>query len=124
MWINAKQMNKMDFYTVKTITRMVSDYLNDRGIRPAALARMVETPQQNLSKKLAKNHMDSYWIEKISTAVNHNFFKDLSDEYEREINKGKSVDEIVEEPLRKYGKPTLEAMIEEIVDKKLKSKRQ
>lgn len=34
MWINAKQMNKMDFYTVKTITKMVSDYIESRGIRP------------------------------------------------------------------------------------------
>lgn len=115
-------MKRVDLYTVKTITEIVNSYLDHLPMKPAKLARLVGTTQQNLSKKLGKNDMDTDWVKRISDALNHNFFKDLSDEYDREKNRGKSISQIVEDPVALYRKHPFEIYIEEIVEKKLKGK--
>jgi len=78
---------------------MVREYLLRQDINVSQLARMCGTSQANMSKKLKLNEMDSGWIARISTALKHDFFADLSHEWKKENMGG-----IVSEPSVEYGK--------------------
>jgi polyhydroxyalkanoate synthesis regulator phasin len=67
---------------MKKISIIISDFLRENGMTKASLAKKLNESPQNLNKKLSKNELTSDYIFNISVALNHNFFKDLSSEFE------------------------------------------
>lgn len=79
---------------------MIKEFLLDNDTKPSQLARLCGTTGQNMNKKLKFNDMDTAWVARISTALKHDFFADLSLEWKKE-NTGSMR---VSEPLVGYGK--------------------
>jgi hypothetical protein len=108
-YLLKKQMNA---------AKLVIDYLEKNDKSQAQLARLINESPQNLGKKLRSEYMAVDMLEKISDALNHNFFHDLSEQWEREHF---NIDKVVaNEPGMKYGSPEgLEKYIEILVEKKV-----
>ncbi|MCF0207381.1 MAG: hypothetical protein HUK15_08135 [Bacteroidales bacterium] len=60
------------------IGKLISDYLKSHGIKRRWVAMQINTDPSNLSKILKKKHLDTDIIFRISKAVEHNFFTDIS----------------------------------------------
>ena len=112
------------FAHVKTPGEIILDYLNKKEISQSKLARKINERQQNLGRKLHAGDMVSSMIEKASEALEHNFYRDLADEYDREMRKNKTAEQLIEEPMVSYNKPTspldnyFEQLIERVLDKR------
>ncbi len=63
---------------VVTVTKLIKDWLKDQNISQKELAELLKESPQNLGNKLRKRDLDSGYIRRISIAVNHDFFLDLS----------------------------------------------
>jgi hypothetical protein len=85
------------------INHMILDYLTRADMKPAQLARLCNTSQQNMSKKLAQNDMELSWVIRISVALNHNFLYDVAKEIKVKFDQGVksdiSLDEILEKKI-------------------------
>lgn len=84
---------------MKGASQLIKEYLLDKDVKPSQLARLCGTTGQNMNKKLKLNDMDTAWVDRISTALKHDFFADLSLEWKKE-NTGN----VVSEPAISYGK--------------------
>jgi hypothetical protein len=67
----------------KGASQIIKEYLIRHDITKTRLAYLLNESVQNFSKKLKKTDLDTNYIAKISDALNHNFFEDLSAEYEQ-----------------------------------------
>ena len=101
---------------VKNITDIIINYLSDNDISQTTLAKRLDITQQSIWRKLQSKELDTGFIFNVSEALNHNFFEDLSREYE-EHAKRKSFDlsEVVNEPVPGYG--PIEKTIEQVLRK-------
>lgn len=61
-----------------TITRLIKVWLKDQNISQKELAELLKESPQNLGNKLRKRDLDTSYIRRISLAVKHDFFLDLS----------------------------------------------
>lgn len=105
---------------MKGACQLIKDYLFAHEMNVSQLARLCDTTSQNLNKKLKFNDMDSAWIARISTALKHDFFADLSLEWKKD-NTGTMA---VSEPAIGYGKINgpLEDYIEQRINTILEKK--
>lgn len=71
--------------TVLNITALIKKYLKDSGITQVYLAEALKESPQNLANKLRKNDLDTDYIRRISIAVGHDFFQDLSRQLQQEL---------------------------------------
>ena len=104
---------------MKTVTKIILDYLDNEDKSQAHVSRKLKIKQSNLSKRLARKDMGVVFISRLSDALNHDFFEDLSKEWKR----GKfDVTGHVMEDSAPYGnnKGILEKLVEEEVKKHLK----
>lgn len=109
-------------YRVKTSKQLVLDYIHQKDIKQAALARKLSMTPQNLWGQLKGNQLNFDLLLEISNVLDHNFFKDLAEEYEREKRKSMPVvDMIMKEPEAVYG--GLEAVVRKIVREEMKEKK-
>lgn len=103
-----------------SVGKLILDYLHKHDKTQAQLARMLEETPQNLGRKLRGDFMSVEMLEKISDALEHNFFFDLSESYTR---KHFNIENILNEPGMRYGSATsLDRYIELIVEKKVAEK--
>ena len=100
---------------MKGVTQLIKDYLFEWQMKPAQLARLCGTTGQNMSKKLKFNDMDTAWVARISTALKHDFFADLSLEWKKE-NTGIMA---VSEPAVGYSK--INGPLEDYIEERIKS---
>lgn len=112
----------MDISIMNMAIDILIRYISQKGISKSKLAYMIDDTPQNLGKRLKRGYIDCNDLYKISSALEHNFFKDLSEEYEREKRKSMPVvDMIMREPEAVYG--GLEAVVRKIVREELKGKK-
>lgn len=98
---------------------IVVKFIHLKHINKSKLADKLGMSGQNLHARLEKSSLSTDFIEQCSDALEHNFFEDLSKEYKRKHFK---VENVVEEPVIKYGEGSLDALIERIVEKKVNEK--
>lgn len=98
-----------------SVTQLVRAYIKQRDISISKLARMCETSPANMHKKLHGPDMETHWVSKISHALNHNFFDDLSKNWRMQHS-----GPIVAEGAVNYGKNPLENYIIQVVNDYLK----
>lgn len=98
-----------------SITQAVRAHLKQKDISISKLARLCDTTPANMHKKLHGPDMETKWVARISTALHHNFFEDLS----RSWRSGESVTVTGEEAVP-YGKNPLEEYIITVVKDYLK----
>jgi methyl coenzyme M reductase beta subunit len=112
------QFIKIQYCVMKTKgENIVLRYINANHLKKKHIAEKLKMSPQNLDGRLSKSALPTDFIEDLSDAINHDFFADLSKEYQR---KHFNVNNFVEEPIAKYTKPgTMEAMIEKIVEQKV-----
>ena len=67
----------------KFISQIITDFLKKNGISKASLAKELGESAQNLGKKLSNNDIGTDYVMRICDALSHDFFKDLSSEYQR-----------------------------------------
>jgi hypothetical protein len=61
-----------------TITGLIKNYLSQKDIKQAQLARMCNTTTSNMSQKLGQHDMELSWVIKISEQLDHNFLFDMA----------------------------------------------
>lgn len=86
---------------VKSVTQLIHDQLHRKRWNATILAEKVQPPTtpQNMYKKLSKDSIEVEWLVRISNAMEHDFFQDLSREYQEEAKrKNFKVENVVEEP--------------------------
>lgn len=76
------QAQKINVWVVKTIENIVVSYMKANGIKKVLLADKLHDSPQNVGKKLNKPSLDSAFIELCCEALNHDFFADLSKEFQ------------------------------------------
>lgn len=96
---------------------LILKYLKENDIKHAWLARRMGTKPQYLWKKFQKKDLESEFITKISVALQHNFYEDLSMALEAEMKGVKPLSEILNEPEVKY--KANETMLRKIVSEEL-----
>lgn len=106
------------FCIVKTNgENIVVRFIHIKHINKSKLADKLGMSNQNLHARLVKRSLPTDFIEQLSDALEHDFFADLSKEYQRKHFK---VENVVEEPIAKYERiGSLDAMIENIVERKI-----
>lgn len=89
MVVNCKP-NSASFYIcrVKSIRQIFEDYIAEKGITKSSLAKKFGVTQQAFQKKISKNHFSSDFIYELSKHLEHDFFSDLSIQF----NKTESID--------------------------------
>lgn len=112
--------SKSSICRVKSITKIISDYLDAKDIKQAALARKLKIKQSNLWKRMQKSEMDTSFIKQVCDALEHNFFADLSREYEKE-HQTFDVNKVFEEPRVPYG--SIDSILRNIVQDELKKQK-
>lgn len=115
---NCETLEKVNFCTVISANKFIRDYLYNQDISQAKLARMLKEKPQVLGEKLRSDYMAVEMVEKISIALKHNFFKDMSDAFEAQIRKSKPLADIISEPTVVYG--SLEQIVRKILKEELK----
>ena len=96
---------------------LVERYLKSKDIKKAQFARMLNISAQNLGKRLNGKTMSVQHLYEYSRVLKHNFFMELSAEFDREtvdIN-----EYVLREPEEKYKEGPLEQVIGRIVQKEL-----
>ena len=63
-------------------SKIILDYLYEKGISKTHLANLLGESLPNLTKKLNKNDLSTDYIFRISTALKHDFFAELSKDYQ------------------------------------------
>jgi hypothetical protein len=96
---------------MKTIVGMIKERLAKKDMNPSQLARLCGTTEQNMIKKLKKHDMDTAWVARISVAMEHDFFAELSREW---VNQNKDIARVSDIPTT-YGKNPLEDYIKQLV---------
>ncbi|MBR0074096.1 MAG: helix-turn-helix domain-containing protein [Bacteroidales bacterium] len=66
---------------------LIKNVMATKGITASHLAKEIATTRTNVYKILRKKNIDTYLLIRISRAIDHNFFKDISEilfgEYEQ-----------------------------------------
>lgn len=70
---------------IKTPNEIVRTYIRLRNFKQAAFAPSIGVTQSGLSKLLASNDMTVGQLFKLSVELQHDFFKDMSDQLPKEI---------------------------------------
>jgi len=105
--------------TVKPVESIIKEKLFNKGWSVKQLAERMEPPQsyQNLHRRLNNNTLDVQWIAMISSAMEHDFFSDLSREFVEDSKRKKfNVDNVVMEPSVDYN--ATEKAVEKILREK------
>ena len=97
---------------------LILKYLKENDIKQAWLARRMGTKAQYLWKKFQRKDLESEFITKISIALQHDFFEDLSISVKAEMRGLKPLSEILNEPEVKY--KANENMLRKIVSEEIK----
>jgi hypothetical protein len=61
-----------------SITALIKKFLTDNGMTQVYLAGLLKESPQNLANKLRKRDLNTDYIQRVSIALNHDFFADLS----------------------------------------------
>jgi hypothetical protein len=72
---------------MKSISVIINQYLDKKGITKKALADMMQDSPQNFGKKLNKQDLDCGFVAQISKVLEHDFFAELSYELPANIRK-------------------------------------
>lgn len=103
-----------NFCIVKPVLQIVEEYLLRKEISKEKLARKMGISGQNLGKKLRAKNVSVTLVKGISDATKHNFFEELSQEWQHEQKMMEGP--MLNEPLLKYEKPeNMENAIRRIV---------
>ncbi len=70
---------------VLSITILIKKFLKDNGITQVYLAELLKESPQNLANKLRKNDLNTDYIRRVSVALNHDFFFELSLQLKSEL---------------------------------------
>ena len=62
------------------IGRRIRAVLNSKGVTVTSLAESINTTRTNMHKILAKDNIDIALLARISAALEHDFFRDISDD--------------------------------------------
>lgn len=70
---------------MKAPTQIIRNYMEKKGISQAALSKMIKESPQNINQKLLKDDMPCGMMYKISMALEHDFFYEMSEQLPKEI---------------------------------------
>jgi transcriptional regulator with XRE-family HTH domain len=62
----------------KSVSQIIVEYLERKGITKTKLGEMIGESRQNITKKLSKNDMDLNLVYKISIALEYDFLAEVS----------------------------------------------
>lgn len=62
----------------RSVTQLVKDYLHHQGIKQTHLAKLLNERPQNLNKRLKQKDIDTDYLLRISEALEHDFFFEIS----------------------------------------------
>lgn len=65
-------------------SKIVDNYLKERGIKRTKLAADLGILPQSLQKRFNKEHLDTDFLYRVSEALKHNFFHDVAIEFGNE----------------------------------------
>lgn len=77
-------------------SQVVSEFLRQKGISKSSLAKKLGESPSNLSQKLDRGDLDTGYLLRISEALDHNFFEDLSRLYKKKGNDAPAPDSLTE----------------------------
>lgn len=103
--IVSETVTKPNISTMEiSATKNINDFLYKKGISKSKLGEMIGHSRQNISKKLSKNDIEVGLLFKISIALGHDFFTELSKSLPHNVRSVQEVDSSseVEEALRKF----------------------
>jgi fructosamine-3-kinase len=113
---------KTNIYTVKNSKQIVVEYMAKKDLHKASLARKLGMSPQNLWRHFQHEDLGFNLLLQISNVYAHNFFKDLSEEYEAEKRKDiPLMDMILKEPEAQYG--AIEALVKKAVREELEKRK-
>jgi len=69
-----------------SITALIKKFLTDNGKTQVHLAGLLKESPQNLANKLRKNDLNTDYIRRVSIALDHDFFADLSRHLKTELS--------------------------------------
>lgn len=75
------------FIVRKSISDIINEYLFENGITKTSVANKLGMSQPNFSAQLNKKDLSTDFIWRISEAVDHNFFDELSKLFKKEVKK-------------------------------------
>ena len=65
-------------------SEIVNNYLKEKGIKRTKLAADLGILPQSLQKRFNKEQLDTEFLYRVSQALKHNFFYDVSVQFEKE----------------------------------------
>ena len=67
------------------IGQHIKEVMRRQGITATQLAKDICCPRTHIHRIFLKDNIDIVLLERISTALDYNFFRDLSDEFKRKV---------------------------------------
>ena len=67
------------------IGQHIKEVMQQQGVTATRLAESISCSRTHIHKIFRKDNIDIALLERISTALNYDFFRDLSDEFKRKV---------------------------------------